>query len=376
MNTLYVTCSTGLEELLLEELQELGYTEVRKGFRGVYVENSSLNDVYRINYASRIAIRVLLPLLNFRCKDRDDLYQSVLKYDWGKFFKKAKTMAIDANVDHPLIRNSLFAAQVVKDAICDQLVEATGKRPSIDTKNPDLQLNLFLRNNSAVLSFDTSLQPLHKRGYRQEGGEAPLRETLAAALLRLAKYQPEEIFIDPCAGSGTFLIEAALMAAQIAPGRYRKNWGFFLHPDFSDQEWLKMKNAIDAKEIPLLPNRFFACEINKNMHRIMMGNCRAAGVYSATSLFQGDFKTFESTILPTFMITNPPYGQRLEEEETLKPLYRSLGDFMKRKMAKPSRGFILTGSLALSKEIGLASKQRIMIDNGGVEARFLPFDIY
>lgn len=373
---LFVTCSSHLEPYLEEELHDLGYPKTRQGFRGVYVDVASLSDIYRINYCLRTASRVLFSLSTFKCTGRDDLYQAASKIKWFPYFKNAKTFAIDANVDHPQLRNSLFAAQVVKDAICDQLMEETGRRPSVDTAQPDLQLNLFIRQGQGILSLDTSGDALHKRGYRQEGGEAPLRETLAAALLRIAGYRPEDVMIDPCAGSGTFLIEAAMMASNTPPGIYRTKWGFFHLLDFSEDEWLKVKIQEDGKRTPLQKGHFFGIELNRNTHRIAQSNLKASGFHSSIKIIQGDFKDIEPEVPPTFLITNPPWGRRLDEEKMLIPLYRSLGDFMKRKMHKPSKGFILSGSQLLSKEVGLAASKRHVVDNGGVESRLLEFDVY
>lgn len=373
---LFVTCSSHLEEALKLEIESLGYDDVQIGFRGVYVNVESDRDIYRINYCSRIASRVLLPILSFRCNNRNDLYQATASINWRPYLRMSKTLAIDANVDSPEIRNSLFAAQVVKDAICDQMVDKTGSRPSVDTADPDLQLNLFIRRGKAVLSLDTSGAPLHKRGYRQDAGSAPLRETLAASLLFMAKYSPDEVMIDPCAGSGTFLIEAALMASKTPPGIYRKKWGFFNMPDFAEPKWLKVRIEEDGKRVPLEKGRFFGVELNRDIQRMAMANLKAVGLHSSILISVGDFNDYEPAVLPTFLMTNPPYGKRLDEEGRLVPLYRALGDFMKRKMAKPSRGFILSGSPVLSKEVGLAAKRRHVVDNGGIDARLLEFDLY
>lgn len=373
---LFVTCGPRLEPVLEKELNELGYAETRAGFRGVYVDITSVAAIYHINYCSRVATRVLQPLLTFRCGGKEDLYEATSSLNWELYFRKAKTFAIDANVDHPKLRNSLYAAQVMKDAICDQLVEKKGKRPSVDTSQPDLQLNLFIRHGKGTISLDTSGDALHKRGYRQEGGEAPMRETLAAALLKMGNYQSKDILLDPCAGSGTILIEAALMASNTPPGIFRTKWGFFHILQFSEDEWLNVKIREDAKRISLPKNQFFGVELNKNAHRIALGNLRAAGFHGSVNLTLGDFRDYEPTVPPTFLMTNPPWGRRIDEEEALIPLYRSLGDFMKRKMHKPSIGCVLTGSLVLSKEIGLAASKRHVVDNGGVESRLLEFEIY
>lgn len=190
---LFVSCPKGLEILLASELGNLGYTNTTTSYCGVYVNGVDFDAIYRINYCSRLASRVLMPLSKFRCRDAKSLYAELRKVDWSRYLKKGKTFAIDANVSHPNIRNSLYAAQVAKDAICDQIRENSGWRPSVNVKDPSVQLNLFVGQNSAVMSFDTSGSPLYKRGYRQETVGAPLQETLAAAILKLAEYKGNEV---------------------------------------------------------------------------------------------------------------------------------------------------------------------------------------
>lgn len=377
MLTLFVTCASSLENILADELQDMGYSAVQIGYRGVSVDVAGLEDVYRINYLSRIGERVLFPLKRFGCRDKDHLYKEASKICWTDFLNERQTFAIDANVQHPSFRNSLYAAQVVKDAICDQFREKVGVRPNVDTYNPDVQINLYMQSRSGTLSLDTSGTPLHKRGYRMEGGEAPMRETLAAASLKLAKFKgDQEIFCDPCCGSGTLLIEAALMASRTPPGFLRKNWGFMHLPEFSQVEWLKVKNNCDAEKLPLDKGRFFGVDRSREAVRICKANLRACGLHNTVDVFAEDFREFTPPVPPNFLMANPPYGKRIEDLDSLKLLYRSLGDFMKQKMAKSSRGFIFTGSLELSKEVGLAATRRYVLDNGGVESRLLEFDIY
>lgn len=379
--TLFVSCGPGLETLLIEELAELGLEETSVGFCGVYVrgcESKTLMEtIYTINYCSRIASRVLLPLLEFRCYDQKALYQGADQIDWKRYLNKGQTIAIDANVNHPRLRNSLFCAQVVKDAICDQMRKATGTRPSVDIQNPDIQLNLFIHGDHAILSFDTSGDPLHKRGYRQDAGEAPLQESMAAALLRIAQFKGNEHMIDPCCGSGTLLIEAALIASRTPPGYLRKQWGFFNHPDFVNEEWLIVKNEADKHRKELLPKSFVGCEINSEVARICRANLRAAGFLEAVEVLRTDFNDYEPAVPPNFLMTNPPHGRRLMgDDSSLRALYRQLGDFMKRKMAKPSRGFVFIGNLELTKEVGLAAKRRHVISNSGIDSRLLEFDLF
>ena len=375
-DTLFVTCSGGLEPLLSQELTELGFNDIRPGYRGVYVDIDSLDAVYKINYCSRIASRVLLPLYQFKCYDSKALYRGISEIIWGKYIPKGKTFSIDSNVQHKLIRNSLFAAQVTKDANCDQFREQTGSRPSIETKDPDVQLNLFIHREHAIISFDTSGSPLNRRGYRQGTVEAPIRESLAAALLRLAKYRGDELMLDPCCGSGTLLIEAALIATKTPPGYLRTKWGFMYLPDFSQQAWLKVKMEADKDRIPLQPKKFIGLDINKSAVQVAKMNLRAAGFHQNIEVIQRDFREYEPTEVPNFLMSNPPHGKRLDDVDHLKPLYRALGEFMKQHMAKPSRGFIFTGRMDLAKEVGLAPTRRYEVDNAGIDSRLLEFEIY
>jgi putative N6-adenine-specific DNA methylase len=373
---LFITCGQGLEPLLCNELLELGFEQTHSGYRGVYVDISSFEDIYKINYCSRIGGRVLLPLLNFRCHDSRSLYKKALDIDWSLYIPPGKSFAIDPNVNHPQLRNSLFAAQVLKDAICDQLKEKRGYRPDVNPKNPDIQLNLFINPDQAIICFDTSGTPLHKRGYRQESVEAPLQESLAAALLRLAEYTGQEILFDPCCGSGTFLIEAALMTTRTPPGFLRTRWGFMHLNEFNPDKWLKAKIEVDQHRIPLPHGLLSGMDINKDAVRICRTNLRAAGFHQAVEVIQGDFRDYEPSKPPNFIITNPPHGKRLNEVDQLRTLYRALGDFFKRKTSKPSRAFVFTGNLELAKEVGLAPRQRHVIHNSGIESRFLAFDLY
>lgn len=372
---LFITCNAHLEPVLQQELEEMGYAEVRPGFRGVYCTINHFSDIYRINYLSRLASRVLLPLKEFTCRGPEELYRAAKSIQWEPYFKKASNFAIDANVDHPEIRNSLFAAQVVKDAICDQLMDKLGRRPNVQTYRPDLQLNLFIRGGKGYLSFDTSGDPLHKRGYRQEASDAPLQETLGAALLKLSAYNPEEVMIDPCAGSGTLLIEAAMLASKTPAGFFRSKYGFQHHPEYNETEWLKIRNEADSLKIPLKKGHLYGLDINRNAVRIAQANLRASGFHKDVEIVQGDFRDYTPKAEFSYLLTNPPYGKRLEESALLAPLYRALGQFMKTKMKKPGRGFVLCEN-ELSKEVGLASSKRIVLDNGGIEVRLLEYDLY
>lgn len=373
---LFVTCASTLEPLLRDELAEIGVEGLHVGYRGVYVHQWDERTVYKINYCSRIGSRVLLPISRFRCFDRQSLYRHAMEINWSKYLRSGWTFAIDANVNHRNLRNSLFAAQVVKDAICDQMRQTTGKRPSVQVNQPDLQLNLFIQQQNAVLSFDTSGDPLHKRGYRQEQVEAPIQESLAAAILRLARYQKDDILLDPCCGSGTFLIEAALLASQTPPGYLRNRWGFMRHPDYDQAEWLRVRNQVDAGRIPLAPGHLFGIDLSQSAVRATKINLKAAGFNNQVEVHQADFRDFTPSIEPNLIIANPPHGRRLDEEEQLRPLYRSLGDFMKHHCKKTGKGFVFTSNLALTKEVGLSATRRHVLSSGGLDSRLLEYDLF
>lgn len=371
---IFATCGQGLEEILLAEIQNLGFEKVTTGFGGVYVEISSFDDVYKLNYCSRVASRILLPLKKFNCYNKESLYQNGMKIAWADLIPKGKTFAIDGNVSHPNLKNSLFAIQVLKDAICDSIRAKRGTRPDVDIKNPDVQINLFVHERKGVISFDTSGVPLYKRGYRMDTVGAPLQETLAAAVLMLSPW--EFPLLDPCCGSGTFLVEAAMIATKTAPGFLRKKWGFMLHPQFNSLNWLKVKNGCDEQRIPLAPDSIVGIDLDAQAITAAKANLKAAGFDKGVRLINGDFVYFEPQPQPKTVVANPPYGVRLKASEDLTELYRELGHFMKRKCAKPAKGFILTGSLELSKEVGLAAKRRHRVSNGGIESRVLEFDLY
>lgn len=373
---LFVSCAPALEALLMEELQEMGISSLHVGYRGVFINEWDWKTIYQVNYTSRLASRVLLPLLRFRCFDRRSLYRHTMEIDWQHYLKEGWTFAIDANVHHRELRNSLFAAQVVKDAICDQMRQRTGRRPSVQVQNPDVQINLFIQQQNAIISFDTSGEPLHKRGYRQETVEAPIQETLAAAILRLARYEKDNILLDPCCGSGTLLIESALIATQTPPGYLRTRWGFMRHPQYQSVEWLKVRNQADEKRSSLVVQHLFGLDRSQTAVRATKINLKAAGFHHQIDVQQADFREYTPPILPNLIVTNPPHGRRLEEEDQLRPVYRALGDFIKHNCTKPGKGFVFTSNLELTKEVGLAAKRRHVLNNGGLDSRLLEFEVF
>jgi putative N6-adenine-specific DNA methylase len=312
MASLFITCARGLSSLLAQEIKELGFRVEKVTAHGVLVE-PSLDAIYTINYGSRLATRVLLPLLSFRCRDREDLIEQAGRLDWLAYVPEGKTFAIDAQVRHPngahpAFRHTLFAAQVVKDAICDQYRLRTGERPSVQTRDPDVQLHLRIDGDHAQISLDTSGAPLFHRGYRTQGGAAPLQESLAAAVLKLAGYDGTQDLLDPFCGSGTLLTEAALIAAKIPPGRFRSRWGFEMMPEHDEERFQAVKQSLDAEQ-QVMTHRLMGCDISSQAVQLTREHLARVGACAQISCC--DCVRYEPSIAPNLVVTNPPYGERL-----------------------------------------------------------------
>lgn len=374
---LFVSCVPGLEPVVLQELKTLGYTVSRASYGGLFVPFTDFKEVYELNLLLRTASRVLLPMASFVVHDKESLYEEALQIDWERYFQRMPTFAIDAHVDsNPAFTNSLYAAQVLKDAICDRLRKKSGQRPSVDTANPGVRLSLFIQGKKATISFDTSGKPLHERGYRQDGAVAPLRENLAAALLLLAGYSSDVHLLDPVAGSGTFLIEAALIATNTPPQFLRHTFGFMSHPEYAKDAWFKIREQKLALKVPLKRKHIVGIEKNNSTFSALQKATQKAGFSDSITAICGDFQKIELQEKPNFVVANPPYGKRLQEVYELEELYKSLGDYMKLKTIKPARGFILTGNSDLAKKIGLRPTKRHIVNNGGIDCRLLEFDLY
>ena len=363
MPDIFVTCPGGLEQLLFHELIALGISDVREGKSGVYIPRI-IENVYKANYCSRIATRVLWPVTCFPCPDQNALYRNTKQIDWRKYLNLKKTFAIDPNVNHPNLRNSLFAAMVVKDAICDYFRDKTGSRPNIEVANPDVQLNLFINNGHATISLDTSGAPLYKRGYRKQTSTAPLQESLASAILTRCGYSSKEVFCDPFCGSGTFLIEAAMMASNTPAGFFRKTWGFFHLPDFLESKWQEFKLTSDHLRIPLQKNSIFGADIDPEALKICAANIETAGFADSISLERKDIRSFFPEFVPTSVICNPPYGKRLKAANDL---YQALGKFIQFKCPPEIKAFCLIPDPLLAKETGLSPTRLMPLKNGGLE---------
>ena len=365
---------TGKMEILAEEeLIELGATETKPVYKGVYF-NADLTTVYKINYASRLLSRVLAPLVSFQSHTKNVLYQRAKKIHWEDFLSNEKTFAISASVSKSKITNSLYASQCLKDAIADYFRDKYGKRPDVELNNPDVRFNLHIDKDSAVISLDTSGESLHKRGYRLVAGKAPMQETLAAALVRLSKWDGQNALWDPMCGSGTILCEALMHYCRIPTQKLRKKFGFVNMPGFDKAVWLKVKEEYDSKMRPLPKNIIRGSDKSREAIDLAKDNLSRLPYSESIELIQKDFRQIKSFENGT-IIVNPPYGVRLGKMDEVKALYKELGDYLKTN-CKGTTAFIYTGEKELRKHIGLKTSRRIHLDNGTLEGVLLQIDSY
>ena len=379
-----------METLCEEELVELGATETKTTYKGVYFK-ADLPALYKINYTSRLLSRVLAPLITFPCHTTNALYQKATKIHWEDFCSLEKTFAITSSVSKSppsrgfrrtgRITNSLYASQCLKDGIADYFMDKYGKRPDVEVVNPDIRFNLHIENDKAIISLDTSGESLHKRGYRLLAGEAPMQETLAAAIIRLSKWNGESPLWDPMCGSGTILCEALMHYCRIPAQKLRKKFGFFNMPDFDPTAWKKVKEEFDNKIRPLPKNIIRGNDKSQEAIKVAKDNLSHLPWSDSVDLSCLPFQQVKDPAFPAgrfengTLITNPPYGMRLGEIEEVQALYKELGDFLKTNCTGTS-AFIYTGNPELRKHIGLKTTRRIPLDNGKLEGVLLQIDSY
>jgi len=363
----------GLEDLLATELRELGAGDIRVMNRSVEFAGDR-RVLYAANLHCRTAIRILRPIRTFRCVDGDQLYRQVRRIDWMGQLDSSMTMAVDAVVSHSGIDNSMFAAQRVKDAVVDQLRERTRRRPSVDVVHPDLRINLHLHENNATLALDTSGDSLHRRGYRTQGGKAPINEVLAAGIIKLSGWDMESPLIDGMCGSGTFVIEAALMARRIAPGLLRSRFGFQRMKDFDKSLFAEVVAEARGLVRSELPGRIVGSDRDMTVLKEARANADRAGVARDIVFEQRDFAAQNPPPGSGVLIMNPPYGERLSVAD-IGALYRMIGDTLKSKYDGYT-AFIFTGSSAAAKSVGLRTSRRITLYNGPLESRLLRYEMY
>lgn len=361
----------GLEEVLAQELTELGANDVQIGRRMVSFSGNK-EMLYRANFCLRTAIRVLKPIKHFKASDADGVYEAVKSVEWANYLDLHTTFSVDSVVYSQEFRNSKFVAYKVKDAIVDYFREKEGKRPNISVTNPDIKLNMHIAEDDCTLSLDSSGDSLHLRGYRVASCEAPINEVLAAGLIKLSGWDMESDFIDPFCGSGTIAIEAALMARNIYPGIFRKSFGFEKWKDF-DKELLDHIYNDDSAERQFT-HKVFAYDINRPTLEGAMANAKQAGVADVIVFKQQDFRKFTQPENKAIIVTNPPYGERLQPADIL-GLYKAIGERLKHEF-KGNEAWIISSKQELFDSIGLRPSTKIQLYNGSIDCEFRKYQMF
>ena len=380
----FATCPKGLESLLLNELSTLGASKVKETVAGVYFD-APLQGAYRACLWTRLANRILMPLVNLDCHNADDLYEGVKTIAWDQHLDLDGTFAIDFSGSMPGLKHDHYAALKAKDAIADYFSQRFGRRPNVDRETPDVRVNVRVSRGKLVVSLDLSGESLHKRGYRLSGGRAPLKENLAAAILLRADWPGMAAqggaLLDPMCGSGTLLIEGALMSANIAPGLLRTYWGFSGWLGHDAALWAELmaeageiKTTALARQWPEIRGYDASPAAIDDAEE----NIRQAGLEGKVRVLRKELARFvkptHATIDNGLVLTNPPYGERLGEESSLIHLYRNLGQTLKQEFSGWRAG-VFTGNPDLGKQMGLRSNKQYQMFNGAIACKLLCFDI-
>ena len=361
----------GLEPVLAKELTQLGANDVKIGRRMVsFTGNKEL--MYRANFQLHTAIRILKPIRHFKAKCADDVYEEIKKIDWTAYLDDDKTFAVDSVVFSEEFRHSKFVSYKVKDAIVDQFREKTGKRPNISVANPDLRLNIHIAEDDCTLSLDSSGESLHRRGYRQESVEAPLNEVLAAGMILLSGWKGDTDFIDPMCGSGTILIEAALIAKNMAPGLFRKEYAFEKWPDFDADLFDEIYN--DESQEREFQHHIYGYDVDVKAVNTALLNVKAAGLSNDITVRQQDFKDFTQPSHKSIIITNPPYGERISTPDLL-GTYKMIGERLKHQFLN-NDAWILSYREECFEQIGLKPSIKIPLYNGSLECEFRRYQMF
>ena len=361
----------GLEGVLAQELTELGASNIEIGRRMVSFTGDKAM-MYKANFCLRTAIRILKPIKHFTAKTADEVYDAVKSIAWEEYLDNMSSFAVDAVVFSTEFRHSKFVAYKVKDAIVDYFREKTGNRPSVRINNPDLAINIHIAEDQCTLSLDSSGESLHRRGYRQEQVEAPLNEVLAAGIILMTGWRGECDLIDPMCGSGTIPIEAALIARNIAPGVFRKEYGFEKWKDF-DQELFDSIYNDDSQEKEFT-HKIYGYDNNPRANEIATHNVKAAGVSKDVILNIQPFQQFEQPKEKSIIIMNPPYGERISSEDLL-GLYQMIGERLKHAFVG-NDAWILSYREECFDQIGLKASVKVPLFNGSLECQLRKYQIF
>ena len=374
METFFATCPRGLEPLLAEDLVAAGVSDPKTIPGGVHFV-ADWPTCYAANLHSRIATRILWRVAHGRYAREDDIYRLALETPWPAWFSVGQTIRVDVTAVKSPLKSLEFITLRIKDAICDRFRADSGKRPSVDTRQPDVRIHGFISAAECTLYIDTSGAPLYQRGLRQKTVEAPLKENVAAGILRLSGWQPGTPLLDPMCGSGTFLLEAAQMALNIAPGAGR-DFGFQRLKNFQLEPWKDQLDAAMDAEKPAANARIYGSDSSPVAVRASLANLDRAGLLPAVTLSSGDILTIEAPEndgrSPGIMVANPPYGERLSEQDELDAFYPPLGSALKRHFAGWNC-YLLSADMRLPKLMRLTPSKKTLLFNGAIECRLFEF---
>lgn len=373
MEKFTITVSTlhGFEEILTNEIKELGGENITQGNRAVYFDGD-LEMIYRANYRLRTALRVFRQIHSFRFNDADDFFLQCIRVGWESYMNINQSFAIQSVVHHSRdFKNSMYASLKVKDAIVDRFRQRTGQRPNVDTKTPDMIFHVHISNDFCTLSIDSSGDSLHKRGYRKASGDAALSEVLAAGMILFTGWDGSTDFIDPMCGSGTLSVEAALIARNIPPGKYRREFAFMAWKDFDETLYEKIKEEAVLKDFNY---KIYASDIlRKNVLEAQL-NARSARVFNLIEFHVKDFANLKIKSNEAVMILNPPYGERLNATN-LENLYQMIGSKLKHEFTGIT-AWILSASDTLFNAIGLKPAKKIKLLNGALVCSYQKYEIF
>jgi putative N6-adenine-specific DNA methylase len=362
----------GLEQVLAEELKAIGAQEIEVMNRAVRFKGD-LATMYRANLCLRTALRILLPIETFGVRNEDDLYRGIKRIHWEEFLGPDDTLAVHCTLHSDLFNHSQYLAQLTKDAIVDRFREKHGRRPSVDLENPTLSIHLHVRGDECLVSLDSSGGSLHKRGYREQTNLAPINEVLAAGLVLLSGWDRRSNLVDPMCGSGTILIEAAMIAGNIPPGIHRPGFGFQRWGDYNEELW--QRTCDEALErIDMHKPLILGGELSPNVIRKTAGNILHAHLKERIQLKNSAFADLPAPEGGGTLIINPPYGERMVKDD-VEALYKMIGDTLKKNWSG-YQAWVITSNMEAAKHIHLTAKPRIKLFNGSLECRFMRFELY
>lgn len=362
----------GFEDLLANELTQLGAQQVKTGVRSVaFVGDKGF--MYKANLGLRTAIKILKPIHSFSVKNEHDLYKNLYEMDWAKYVKPTGTIAVDATIHSELFTNSLYIAQKTKDAIVDKFRDTSGERPNVDLKFPDLKINVHIDRQQCTISLDSSGDSLHKRGYKLATNIAPMNEVLAAGLIMLSGWDGQSDFMDPMCGSGTLLIEAAMIACNIPPNLMRKEFAFERWQDWDVDLFEKIEASLLGKTRDF-HHKIVGYDKAPSAVAKAIENVKNAQLDDFIEVKHEDFfKTQKGGDAKLHMVFNPPYGERLNID--MQEFYKNIGDTLKQSYPNTDAWFI-TSNLDALKHVGLRPSRKIQLFNAKLEARFVKYVMY